>query len=570
MEFRWHRHPEERQAAASLSRQLGMSPLLAQCLINRGMRDAGAVEQFLQPTFRTLSDPFALPDMDRAVVRLLRARKALERVVLFGDYDVDGITATAILMEVMEELGWQVDKCLPHRHNEGAGFSLSAIDRCLEENRPDLILAIDCGSTAIETIEGLRQRGIDVIVLDHHQVSEPLPAALALVNPHRSEGEYRELSAAGLAFKLSQALVIRCRELKEPPAAYSFDLKPLLDLVALGTVADMAPLVGENRILVTAGLRRLNRTRRAGLLALMEVAELRNRVDITAINCQLGPRINASGRMEDPQASFDLIRCRDHRKAKERACRLDACNRERQSIEREVVEVAMERLEREFDAQRDRVIVLGNPGWHIGVVGIVASRILTRYCRPVLVFGGEKGILKGSGRSVEGFDLTRALHACRNLLVEHGGHAMAAGLTIAPGNLDAFRIAINRHAREHMRPEHLVPTICIDAEVPLGENTPERLRELESLQPFGRGNQTVRLSTRGLFLQDASVRTNGEGRHARFRVTDGIESREVVWWNRNDADLPSGRFALAYEPCLPPNNGGQRVQLRLLHWRPDP
>ncbi len=564
----WHCFPEDRILSESLSRELGVSPLMAQCLINRGMRKAEEIRLFLEPSYRHLADPFSLPDMDKAVGRIFQAREAGERIVLFGDYDADGITATAILLEVMEDLGWRVDKCLPHRHNEGVGLNPASVGRCLEECRPDLLLAVDCGSTATRTIADLAVKGVEVIVLDHHQLSDPLPPAFALVNPYRGEGSLRELSSAGLAFKLAHAIVQRARQLNSPPAAYAYDLKPLLDLVALGTVADMVPLVRENRVLVTAGLRRLNQTRRAGLLALMEVAQLRDAIDIVSINCQLGPRINAAGRMEDAMVSLDLLRSPDRDAAIDRARRMDGCNRERQAIEREVAEEAVRMAEESIREAGEGILVLGRPGWHIGVVGIVASRIVSQFYRPVLVLGGEGEVLKGSGRSVEGFDLARALGACGDLLLDHGGHAMAAGLTIESRNLDAFRQRLGRYARERLRPEHLVASLRLDSRIPLGENSLARMRELSSLEPYGKGNDPVRFCSRNLVLEDRPVRMGKEGIHARFRVTDGADSREVVWWNCRDAPLPSGSFDLAYEPRKCRLGGQEGIQLRLLHWRP--
>ncbi|MCL4790315.1 MAG: DHH family phosphoesterase, partial [Verrucomicrobia bacterium] len=325
MKFRWSLQPPQPLLAGRLAAQAGVSPLLAQCLLNRGLSEPEAIGRFLQPRLKNLCDPFLLPDMESAVTRLLRARERGERLVIFGDYDVDGVSSTALLLEVFRQLDWQVDCYLPHRLDEGYGLSQDGVENCLQRFPVTLLLAVDCGSTAVASIAWLKARGVDVIVLDHHQVSTPAPEVVALVNPQLSKAgftpasdsvpdgsrqgacpTFTELCSVGLAFKLAHALVKRGRETDLPGAA-EFDLRPLLDLVALGTVADLVPLVGENRILVSAGLERLKTTQRPGLMALKQVAQTPPEVGTYEVGFQLGPRLNAAGRLETAEEALHLL-----------------------------------------------------------------------------------------------------------------------------------------------------------------------------------------------------------------------------------------------------------------------
>ena len=333
MKYRWSIAPAQPALAATLAGQFGISPLLAQCLINRGHSEPEAVARFLEPRLRNLADPFALPNMAAAVDRLFAARERAEPIVIFGDYDVDGVTSTTLLLEVLRALGWRVEFYLPHRMDEGYGLSQDGVENCLQKlPATRLLLAADCGSTAVDTIAWLNQRGVDVLVLDHHQVSNPAPAACALVNPQLDAGRFTELCSAGLAFKLAHALVKRGRERQFPEFA-AYDVRPLLDLVALGTIADLVPLTGENRLLVTAGLERLNATCRPGLLALKSAAGIEGDIGTYEVGFQLGPRLNAAGRLENAAEALRLLLAPDLAAAEPIARALDSRNRERQQIE---------------------------------------------------------------------------------------------------------------------------------------------------------------------------------------------------------------------------------------------
>ena len=566
VKFRWSIAPPPPLLARRLTDELRVSPLLARCLVNRGLTEQDRAADFLQPRLRQLSDPFLLPNMAAAVERLFLARRKDEPLVIFGDYDVDGVTSTALLTEILTALGWRVNHYLPHRLDEGYGLSQDGVENCLRRFPIKLLLAVDCGSTAVPSVEWLRQRGVDVIVLDHHQVSNPPPLATALVNPRSGTGTFTELCSVGLAFKLAHALVKRGRE-TGLAGAQNFDLRPLLDLVALGTVADLVPLTGENRILVTTGLQRLQGTPRPGLIALKAVAEVRGPIGVYEVGFQLGPRLNAAGRLETAVEALNLLFAQNLTEAEPLARDLDARNRERQQIERSIAEEAIGAVRAKFDAQTDYVIVEGQLLWHVGVVGIVASRVLREFHRPTIIIGGEGEEWRGSGRSIEGFDLAAALRECQDLLVRHGGHAMAAGLSIRPENLDALRTRLNELARGSLTREQLQPLLLLDAEVNLSELTLERLEELQRLEPVGQGNPPVQLVVRHVALHRPPQRMGRAEQHTKLWVTDAGSVCEVVWWNCEDAALPSGRFDLAFVPQINEYNGLRSVQLKLLDWQ---
>jgi single-stranded-DNA-specific exonuclease len=525
---------------------------------------------------KNLADPFLLPDMDAAIRRLLRAREQNEPLVIFGDYDVDGVTSTALLLEVLRPLGWRVDFYLPSRMDEGYGLSADGVRNCLKKFPTTLLLAVDCGSTAVETIASLRARGVEVMVLDHHQVSEPPPDAVALVNPQlapeignrKSEiGNFQELCSAGLAFKLAHALVKRGREIGLP-GAVEFDLRPLLDLVALGTIADIVPLTGENRILVSAGLERLNQTQRPGIVALKKVAQSPEKLGVYDVGFQLAPRLNAAGRLETAEESLRLLLARDMAEATPIAQNLDSRNRERQKIERGIVEEVTGVVRSKFNPQTDFVIVEGQLLWHIGVVGIVASRVLQEFYRPTIIIGGEGGEWRGSGRSIAGFDLAAALRECDDLLLRHGGHAMAAGLSIAPDKIDSLRQRLNELARRALKPEDLQPPLRLDAEVGLDEMNFDSLGEFGKLKPTGQGNPAVQFCARNLTHQRPLQRIGAEKRHVKMWVTDGMTTHEAIWWNGGEKSLPVGRFDLAFAPQFNEFNGSRTMQLKVLDWHP--
>ncbi len=569
LKYRWMLAPAQPAMVAQLSRDASVSALLAQCLINREFTSLSLADSFLDPRLRELADPFLLPGMGTAVDRLFAARAAEETLVIYGDYDVDGVTSTALLTEVLECLGWKVCHFVPNRMDEGYGLSPDGVEHCLRQHPVSLLLAVDCGSTAVEPIRILRERGVDVIVLDHHQLTSPPPEATALVNPRLAgeDAHGTELCSAGLAFKLAHALLKRAREM-DIAAALDFDLKSLLDLVALGTIADLVPLRGENRILVKAGLERLNQTQRPGLQALCEVAQITSSIGGYEVGFLLSPRLNAAGRLEDACEAVDLLLAEDYATATRLAQSLDARNRQRQQIEKGMAEQVIGDLDVRFNPETDLVIVEGQMLWHIGVVGIVASRVLQRFHRPTIIVGGDGLTWRGSGRSIEGFDLAAALRQCDDLLVRHGGHAMAAGLSVAPENLEALRRRLNDIARAALRPDQLQPPLRLDAAVGLSSLTEEQLVELDRLRPTGQGNPAVQLIVQGLRLERAPQRVGRERQHWKFWMTDGRITREAIWYGASDRPMPEGLFDVACVPHVHEYNGRRNVQLKMLDWRP--
>ena len=570
MRYHWTLAPPQPALAEVLCRDLKISPLLAQCLLNRGLSEPDPIGRFLQPRLKNLADPFLLPDMRRAVERLFEARARGESIVIFGDYDVDGVTSTALLVEALTVLGWKVNFYLPHRMDEGYGLSRSGVENCLTKFPTTLLIAVDCGSTAADSIAWLRERGVDVLVLDHHQVSDPAPTAVALVNPQRTppdEPSFRELCSVALAFKLVHAILKHGRAIGLPECA-DFDIRPFLDLVALGTIADLVPLRGENRILVSAGLARLNATKRPGLIALKNVAGVTGSLGGQEVGFQLAPRLNAAGRLETAEEALRLLLARDIAEAAPLARNLDSRNRERQQIEKSIAAEAIGAVRAKFNPETDRVIVEGQLLWHVGVVGIVASRVLQEFYRPTIIVGGEGNEWRGSGRSIEGFDLAAALRECGDLLLRHGGHAMAAGITIHPDKIDALRQRLNDLAGRSLKPEQFQPSLRLDAEVRASDLTLERLTELGQLEQTGIGNPHVHLVLRNVTHARPLLRMGTDKKHAKLWVTDGTMVLEAVLWKVADGPLPVGRFDLAFAPQINRFNGSSSVQLKVLDWRP--
>ena len=542
---------------------------MAQCLVNRGVASKVEVSEFLNPKLKLLADPFLIPNMDAAVERLWKARENNERLLIYGDYDVDGVSSTALLTEMLTELGWTVQPYLPGRFDDGYGLSAEALEKCIEQFETDVVLAVDCGSTAVEAIEFLNERQIDILVLDHHQVSDPPPKPLAMVNPQLSDDypNFQELCSVGLAFKLAHALVKRGRQ-EGLQKERDLDLRQYLDLVALGTVADLVPLTGENRKLVRSGLEQLGETDRPGVVALKNVANVSKPVTVFNVGFHLGPRLNAAGRMDNPDASLNLLLAKDRYEAEKAAETLNNHNDERRKIERDISTQAVESVRKRFDPKNDFVIVEGNMEWHLGVIGIVASRVMREFYRPTFILASDGDGWKGSARSIEGFDLAEAMRGCDDLLNDHGGHAMAAGVSVKPGRLDAFRERINEIAKKTIIPNMFQPPLKLDAGTDLSELTLVHIEEMSQLEPLGQGNPEIQLLVAELTLSSPIYRMGRDKQHAKFWVTDEHGACEVVAWNLKPEDEPQDTFDIAVAPQINDFNGRRSVQLKLIDWRP--
>lgn len=494
MTRRWILPPRlDGEAVRALAHEHGLPPFVARLLVGAGLTETTPVAEFLQPRLRTLSDPNLLPAMQSAVARLDGALRARQRIVLYGDYDVDGVASLALLHRLLAAYGAEVACFLPLRAGEGYGLSAAGLERCVELHAPDLLVAVDCGTNSTTEIAGLRARGIDVIVLDHHEPAASLPDCTALVNPKLGDGAFGYLCSVGVVFKVAHAL------LKASPLP-GFDLREMLDLVALATLCDLVPLTGENRILVRAGLEQMSRTRWPGLAALLTVSGVGldgSPVRAGDVGFRLGPRINAAGRLGTAQTALRLLLTNDPAEATRLAADLDAQNRERQGVERAVALEVERWVEAHFDATRHASIVAGARDWHQGVLGIVASRISRRHHRPALIIGfDETGHGKGSGRSIEGLSLVDALRRCEAHLGNFGGHEMAAGLNVHEEGFAAFRAAFETATRSLVTDEMLVPRLHLDAEISLDEFGDDLLDAQGRLEPFGNGNRQPLLLAR--------------------------------------------------------------------------
>jgi single-stranded-DNA-specific exonuclease len=514
------------------------SECIARLLFRKGFRCPEDVNAFLRPRLSSLSDPFLLPQMHAAVAHILEALNGRERIVLFGDYDVDGVTSLALLAEVLRAYGSAPELFLPLRMEEGYGLSPESVERCLAQYRPQLLIAIDCGTSSVKEIADLRKRGVDVIVLDHHEPKSALPNCIAIVNPKAADCGFEYLCSVGIVFKLCHAL------LKTAPLP-EFDLKSKLDLVALGTVADIVPLRAENRLLVQRGAIEIGQTSRIGLRKLMQLAGVRPPILPEDIGYRLGPRLNAAGRLSTAEKSLRLLLSDDDGEATMLAAELDRQNRERQEVEKQIFDSAIEKIEDRLDPARDAAIVVGAPGWHQGVLGIVASRIARRYHRPTIVIGfDENGIGKGSGRSIEGLNLVEALSCCAERLDKFGGHEMAAGLALQEENFDLFAEAFRKAAREALSEEALRPCVQLDHELAFTEIDINFLRWHEMLQPFGNGNPQPLFLARE--VEPVALPRVVNEKHLIFRLRQGNRHRRAVFFDGVTNPLPPTPWDIAF------------------------
>jgi single-stranded-DNA-specific exonuclease len=558
----------QRRAARRLAIELGLDPLAARVLVARGIADPQDAARFLSHELTDLPDPFRMKGMPAAVERLTRAVVQGEKVTLYGDYDVDGVCSTALLSLFLDALGVSPETYIPHRIDEGYGLNLRAVERIAREGSR-LLVTLDCGIGSVAEVARGRELGMDVVIVDHHTVPETLPAATAVLNPHQPGCEYptKVLCAAGVAFNLVMALRRSLRTLgwfqtrREPP------LKPLMDLVALATVCDVVPLTGANRILVRHGLDALGRADRPGVRALKEVAGLQTEGSVSAgqVGFRLGPRINAAGRLDDASVGLQLLRTRSLAEARELAIRLDQANTERQSIERRMLEEAVAQAE---ERQGARGLVLWAEGWHPGVVGIVAARVVERFHKPTLVIGVQSGVGKGSARSIEGFHLVEALGECAEHLSRFGGHRHAAGVTLDAERLLDFRRAFESVAGRRLREEDLEPRCRVDAVVDPGELTERAVDALAVLGPFGAGNPEPTFVAESLQAQGRLLTAkNGGATHLKLVLPDAPALDTIGWGLGPRLSEVDGPVDLAFQPSIDTWNGRTRVSLKIRDFR---
>jgi len=547
--------PADPLLAGRLLRELDLPPFLAALLVRRGHAEVDRAREFLNPKMKSLQPPELLPQMPLAAERVWEAVRAGRRIVLYGDYDVDGVTSLALLSRVLKVFGADAECFLPLRVEEGYGLSAAGVERCCEMHRPELLLAVDCGTTSVREIAALRARGVEVIVLDHHEPGPERPDCTALVNP-KCGPDFHGLCSAAIAFKLAHAM----QKISPVP---DLDLRKYFDLVALATVADIVPLSGENRIFVRHGLHQMPATCWAGIAALMRVSGVTAPVRAGDVGFRLGPRINAAGRLGPAQEALRLLLTDDPAEAAVLASGLDAHNRERQGVEKAVVHDAEEWVEKHYESGRDTTIVAGRRDWHVGVLGVVASRVMRQHHRPTFIVGfDESGFGKGSGRSIEGLPLVELLRCCSEHLEKFGGHDMAAGLTVDEKSFPAFRVAFESAARKLANEEILTPRLRLDAEIELPDLDISILEAQDHVEPFGAANPQPVLYTRS--ISPAGTPRTMKEKHLKIEFSAGRRRVPAVFFNAKLDELPRPPWDVAFTLDWNCWQGRTEAQMRIV------
>ena len=553
----------------SFSQKLNVPPIIAKILLDRGIDTFEKAKRFFRPRTEYLYDPFLMKDMDRAVERVLRALKRGERILIYGDYDVDGTTSVSMLYLFLKELGGDVYFYIPDRIREGYGLSEIGI-RAAHKLGVKLIISVDCGVTALKEAELAKELGIDLIISDHHEVRERLPDAFALLDPKREDCDYpfKELAGVGVAYKLLQAI---SREL----GCEQQTLEEYIDLVAMGSAADIVPIIDENRILVKNGLEKLHDSDKLGLQALIETSGLKGtEIGTGQVVFILAPRINAVGRLGSAERAVRLLTTKNEQQAKNIARILEAENRNRRNIDEETLKQAVDMIEKKFDPEENWIFVLALEGWHPGVIGIVASRIVERYYRPTIMIALEEGVGRGSARSIPGFDIYRALRESEDLLMGFGGHKYAAGLSIEEDKIDPLRERLNQVARRVLTQDQLIPKLRIDGELDFDQITPRFLKILKLFAPYGPQNMRPVFLSRN--LQVVGTPQVVGNNHLKFKVRQKGVVMEAIGFDLGDMieRLSPGKTYLDMAYVIDENKfqGMITIQLRIkdLRWCDEP
>jgi single-stranded-DNA-specific exonuclease len=543
-----------------MSKKLSLPSTIIKILINRGLNTPDKVEKFINPAYSDLKDPFLLPNMEVGVERIVQALRDNERMMVYGDYDVDGVTAAGLMFLVLNKLGAQVSYYLPNRLVEGYGISEDGLAEAVRQ-KVKLIISVDTGVTAVEEVERARELGIDIIVTDHHEPGPELPKAVAIINPKIQDETLggHELSGVGVAFKLAQALY---RRLNQDEA----ELEEHLDLVALGTSADIVPLVGENRILTKFGIKQIVRTTKPGLKSLTFVSGLLGKdISTGQVVYVLAPRINAIGRLGNAEKAIRLLTTRDEAVASKIAKFLEEENRRRKAIDEKTLNEAMEMIDKQVDLKNDRAIVLASRGWHQGVIGIVASRLVEKFYLPTILIAidGDEG--KGSARSIPNFHIYNALNSCSGDLLRFGGHKYAAGLTIKPNKIETFAHKFKRVANQDLNEEDLTPKLNIDAEIDLDDIDMDFIEAVDTFSPFGPANMRPIFLTRNLETV-GTPHVVGKN-HLKMKVKKGEKVFDVIGFGFGDhahtLALRSVAVDLAYVAELNTFGDQTKIQLRV-------
>lgn len=514
--------PEQELISKRLEEKYPQSTTICRLLSQRGVTSPEETEKFFNPQLSDLHDPFLMKDMRKAVDRLNEAIGAKEKILIYGDYDVDGTTSVALVYRFLLNYYSGLDYYIPDRYDEGYGISTKSIDYAAE-NGISLIITLDCGIKAVERIAYARSKGIDFIICDHHVPDNQLPDATAILNPKLDDEPYpyKHLSGCGVGYKFMQGFAI------SNGLNIANDLEPLLDLVAVSIISDIVPITGENRILTHHGLRRINNNPSMGLRAIIKICQLQNKknINISDIVFKIGPRINASGRMQKGKEAVDLLVTRDYTEACRKGREIDQYNEDRKELDKRITEEANELLKNNFDFTTRRSIVIYNKDWHKGIIGIVASRFTELYYRPAVVLTLSDGLATGSARSVQGFDIYKAVESCRDLLENFGGHTYAVGLSLKEEYIEEFTERFEKYVAENIEPAQTTPQIDIDTELTFSEITPQFITLLRQFNPFGPGNNKPVFCTRNVCDYGTSKLVGRQHEHLKLELVDGSSGR---------------------------------------------
>ncbi len=522
MNKKWECYQPDSNKVDELIKKYDLNEILARILVNKNLTEKEDIDLFMNPTRKDFHDPFLMPDMEIIVDRILKAIEGKEKIMIYGDYDADGITSITVLKSFLEERGLEVSSYIPNRLDEGYGLNKEAIKKIFDDGYR-LVITVDCGISGIDEVDYANSLGIEILITDHHEPAETLPNALAVVDAKRKDNKYpfNQLAGVGVVFKLIQAISIKLNLNEKEFLKY-------LDIVCIGTISDIVPLVDENRVIAKLGLKLIAQTRNIGLKALLEVIGFTN-IDSTAVSFGLAPRINACGRMGDEQVALELFLSKDFAEAKKLALKLNEYNLERQTIEKKIFDEATEKIEK--NEKDNTCIVVGNEGWHHGIIGIVASKVTEMYFKPsiLICFEGEEG--KGSGRSIPGFDLHEALMKCSKNLEKFGGHAMAVGVTLKKDKFEKFKKEFEEYAKS-LEIDKIVPVINVDSELSLKNVDIDSVKSLKLLEPYGEANKMPLFMFRNLKIN--SIRSLSDGKHLRLTLKDDNYMINAIGFNMGE------------------------------------
>lgn len=520
MNKKWEIYKTNEEKVEELQKKYKLNRLLSTLLTNRGITEETKIEKFLNPKRSDFYDPFGMPDMEKAVERILKAIENKEQIIIYGDYDVDGITSVTVLKSFLEERGIQVNVYIPNRLNEGYGLNKTAMEEIAKQGNK-LMITVDCGITAVEEVEYAKKFGIETIITDHHEPAEELPKAIAVVDAKRKDNKYecRNLAGVGVVFKLIQALSIKLKLDQKEYLKY-------LDIVCVGTISDIVPLTDENRVIVKLGLKLVEQTKNLGLKEILQSCGY-SKINSTTISFGVAPRINACGRMGHQEEALNLLLSKEEKEVKELTQKINEYNKIRQEIEKNIYNEAIEQIEKERNDNKNTIVVFGK-GWHHGVIGIVSSKITELYFKPSILLCEEDGECKGSGRSIPGFDLHEALMECNDTIEKFGGHAMAVGININKEKVEEFKEEFEKIAKEK-EVDKIIPILNLDAEIKLDDVNKEMVDSLKELEPFGEANKMPIFAFRNLKID--SIRSLSDGKHLKLSVKDNKNIINAIGFN---------------------------------------